>query len=106
MSRGEGEVDIEDCLRGFPISKADIDETEQDAIECGGSIEVFPDAELAKGRAEYIQGVLRNGGWCQAGRTGIPATQFNLSVAGLPTIPDQSVRDEIVLDGGGHRLFD
>ena len=27
---------------------------------------------------------------------GIPATQFNLSVAGLPTIPDQAVPDEVV----------
>jgi hypothetical protein len=27
-----------------------------------GSIEVFPDADLAKGRAEYIQGVLKNSG--------------------------------------------
>ena len=37
------------------ISKADIESAEEDAIERGGSIEVFPDAELAKGRAEYIQ---------------------------------------------------
>jgi sugar phosphate isomerase/epimerase len=28
--------------------------------------------------------------------TGIPATQFNLSVAGLPTVPDEPVPDEIV----------
>jgi hypothetical protein len=35
---------------------------EEDAIERGGSIEVFPDAELAKGRALYIQGVLKNSG--------------------------------------------
>jgi sugar phosphate isomerase/epimerase len=27
---------------------------------------------------------------------GIPATQFNLSVAGLPTIPDQAVPDDVV----------
>jgi transposase-like protein len=44
------------------ISKADIEGAEEDAIECGGSIQVFPDAELAKGRAVYIQGVLKNSG--------------------------------------------
>ena len=44
------------------ISKADTDGTQKDAIERGGSIEVFPDADLAKGRAEYIQGVLKNSG--------------------------------------------
>ena len=44
------------------ISKADIEGAEEDAIERGGSIEVFPDAELAKGRAEYIQGALKNSG--------------------------------------------
>ena len=44
------------------ISKADIEGAEGDAIERGGSIEVFPDAELAKGRAEYIQGALKNSG--------------------------------------------
>jgi hypothetical protein len=36
---------------------------EEDAIERGGSIEVFPDAELAKGRAEYIRAPLRTAGW-------------------------------------------
>ena len=51
------------CLSQFRrISKADTDGTQKDAIERGGSIEVFPDAELAKGRAEYIQGVLKNSG--------------------------------------------
>jgi hypothetical protein len=44
------------------ISKTDTDGTQKDAIERGGSIEVFPDAELAMGRAEYIQGVLKNSG--------------------------------------------
>jgi hypothetical protein len=44
------------------VSKADVEGTEKDAIERGGSIEVFPDAELAKGRADYIQGVLKNSG--------------------------------------------
>jgi hypothetical protein len=44
------------------ISKADTDGTDKDAIERGGSIEVFPDAELPKGRAQYIQGVLKNSG--------------------------------------------
>ena len=44
------------------ISKADIEGAEEDAIERGGSIEVFRDAELAKGRAEYIQSVLKNSG--------------------------------------------
>jgi hypothetical protein len=44
------------------ISQADIEGAEEDAIERGGSIEVFPDAELAKGRAEYIQGALKNSG--------------------------------------------
>ena len=44
------------------ILKADIEGAEEDAIERGGSIEVFPDAELAKGRAEYIQGALKNSG--------------------------------------------
>jgi hypothetical protein len=29
---------------------------QKDAIERGGSIEVFADADLAKARAEYIQG--------------------------------------------------
>ncbi len=38
------------------------DGTQKDAIERGGSIEVFPDAHLAKGRAEYIQGVPKNSG--------------------------------------------
>jgi hypothetical protein len=36
-------------------SKADIEGAEGDAIERGGSIEVFPDAELAKGRAVYTR---------------------------------------------------
>ena len=44
------------------ISKADTDGTQKDAIERSGSIEVFPDADLAKGRAEYIQGVLKSSG--------------------------------------------
>jgi hypothetical protein len=44
------------------ISKADTDGTQKDAIERGGSIEVFPDADLAKGRAEYVQGVLKSSG--------------------------------------------
>jgi hypothetical protein len=44
------------------LSEADTGGTQKDAIERGGSIEVFPDAELAKGRAEYIQGVLKNSG--------------------------------------------
>ena len=44
------------------ISKTDTDGTQKDAIERGGSIEVFPDANLAKGRAEYTQGVLKNSG--------------------------------------------
>ena len=44
------------------ISKADTDGTQKDAIERAGSIEVFPDADLAKGRAEYIQGVLKSSG--------------------------------------------
>ena len=44
------------------ISKTDTDGTQKDAIERGGSIEVFPDADLAKGRAEYIQGVQRAAG--------------------------------------------
>ena len=43
-------------------TKTDTDGTQKDAIERGGSIEVFPDADLAKGRAEYIQGVLKNRG--------------------------------------------
>lgn len=44
------------------IPKTDTEGTQKDAIERGGSIEVFPDADLAKGRAEYIQGVLKNSG--------------------------------------------
>jgi hypothetical protein len=44
------------------ISKTDTEGTQKDAIERGGSIEVFPDADLAKGRADYIQGVLKNSG--------------------------------------------
>ena len=44
------------------ISKTDPDGTQKNAIERGGSIKVFPDANLAKGRAEYIQGVLKNSG--------------------------------------------
>ena len=44
------------------ISKTDTDGTQKDAIERGGSIEVFPDAELAIGRAEYTQGVLKDSG--------------------------------------------
>jgi hypothetical protein len=44
------------------ISEADTEGTDKDAIERGGSIEVFPDAELAKGRAEYIQCVLKTSG--------------------------------------------
>ena len=44
------------------ISKTDIQGTDKDAIERGGSIEVFPDAELARGRAEYLQSVLKNSG--------------------------------------------
>jgi hypothetical protein len=46
--------------------KTDTDGTQKDAIERGGSIVVFPDAELAMGRAEYIQGVLKNSGLGQS----------------------------------------
>lgn len=44
------------------ISKTDSEGTQKVAIERGGSIEVFPDADLAKGRADYIQTVLKNSG--------------------------------------------
>jgi hypothetical protein len=53
---------IEIAFADSRISKTDTDETQKDAIERGGSIEVFPDADLAKGRAECIQGVLKNSG--------------------------------------------
>ena len=33
---------------------------------------------------------------CLQAVAGIPATQFNLSVAGLPTIPDEPVPDDVV----------
>ena len=51
------------------ISKTDTDGTQKNAIERGGSIEVFPDAELAMGRAEYIQASLRTAGWEQSTTT-------------------------------------
>lgn len=44
------------------LAKEDIAGTAKDAIERGGSVEVFPDAELARGRADYIQGILKSGG--------------------------------------------
>jgi hypothetical protein len=44
------------------IAEVDTEGADKDAIERGGSIEVFSDAELAKGRAEYIQGILKNSG--------------------------------------------
>jgi hypothetical protein len=44
------------------ISNADTEGTDKDAIERSGSIEVFPYADQAKGRAEYIQGILKNSG--------------------------------------------
>jgi hypothetical protein len=44
------------------MSKADTEGTQKAAIEWGGSIEVFADADLGKARAEYIQGVLKNSG--------------------------------------------
>jgi len=45
------------------LAKKDIAGTAKDAIERGGSVEVFPDAELAKARADYIQGILKSGGF-------------------------------------------
>jgi hypothetical protein len=34
-------------------TKSDTDGTQKDGLERGGSIEVFPDADLAKGHAEH-----------------------------------------------------
>lgn len=45
------------------ISKDDIDGTAKDAIERGGSIEVYPDAAGAKARATYIQDMLKATGF-------------------------------------------
>lgn len=39
------------------IAKKDLEFTESDAIERGGSVEVYPDAEGAKQRADYIQAI-------------------------------------------------
>ena len=41
------------------VDKDDTQGTEKDAIERGGSIEVYPDAEGAKARSDYIQGILK-----------------------------------------------
>jgi hypothetical protein len=44
-------------------TKTDTDGTQRTPSNGAGSVEVFPDADLAKGRAEYIQGVLKNSGF-------------------------------------------
>ena len=44
------------------ISKKDIEYTDSDAIERGGSIEVYSDADGAKQRAEYIQAIGKSSG--------------------------------------------
>lgn len=44
------------------ISKKDIEYTDSDAIERGGSIEVYGDSEGAKQRAEYIQAIGKGSG--------------------------------------------
>ena len=45
------------------ISKRDIAGTGSDAIERGGSIEVYPDEQGALDRAKYIQGMLKSTGF-------------------------------------------
>lgn len=45
------------------IAKSDITGTRPDAIERGGSIEVFADMEGAAARAKYIQTMLKNTGF-------------------------------------------
>lgn len=45
------------------ISKDDTDGLDKDAIDRGGSIEVFPDAASAKARATYIQEILKTTGF-------------------------------------------
>lgn len=44
------------------VDRDDVTGTAKDAVERGGSIEVFSTADLAKGRADYIQRVLTNSG--------------------------------------------
>lgn len=44
------------------ISKKDTEYTDSDAIERGGSIEVYGDADGAKQRAEYIQAIGKSSG--------------------------------------------
>ena len=77
---------IEIAFADSRISKTDTDGTQKDAIERGGSIEVFPDAELAMGRAEYIQASLRTAGWEQSTTTSrtCSAVTGNLSPSKAP----------------------
>lgn len=52
------------AFRDTRINQKDQDDIDarSDAIERGGSIEVFPDDAGAKARADYIQGMLKGGG--------------------------------------------
>lgn len=52
------------AFRDSRINQKDQDEVDSrgDAIERGGSVEVYPDDAGAKARADYIQGLLKGGG--------------------------------------------
>ncbi len=44
------------------ISKKDVEYADSDAIERGGSVEVYPDADGAKQRADYLQAIGKSSG--------------------------------------------
>jgi hypothetical protein len=70
---------------------------QKDAIERGGSIEVFADADLAKARAEYIQGVLKNSG------SGLGAEYYAVLLLDLQRLAGTHPDDVALQFGENHR---